>query len=343
MNDDLRRDLEAAGSRPVPEPRPEFQAALEARLLAVARSAAPVAPPAPPAHVRRWPAFRLAVGLSTAAAMLAIAFLIGVVGFGTSPDLELTGAVNVEVALADGTTLVDPDGLLLPDGSVVRVGAGGSARIGDVVLRAGDVATIDAGRLQVQPGSEASRPGGSTPPTVPPGASAPPATRAPTPTITVASPTPSPAPTRSGDPPKGSPTARPDGTPLATATPTATRTGSPSTATPRPQTPAPTPADVATIKLVARVAGPSEVKATWTGTPGALRYRLVAWVWRAGEDADAAPSARKVIGEFTRPPDSPLAFRVGADVVRVRLQVIAFAADGTRLAHSNFARVSFAR
>ncbi len=194
MNDDLRRELEAAGRRPVPEPRPEFQAALEARLLAVARTTAPVTPPAPPARMRRWTAFRLAAGLTTAAAMLGIVFLIGVVGLGTSPDLELTGAVNVEVALADGTTLVNPDGLLLPDGSVVRVGAGGSARIGDVVLRGGDVATIDAGRLQVQPGSEASRPGGSTPPTVPPGASTPPASRAPTPTTAVRSPTPSPAP-----------------------------------------------------------------------------------------------------------------------------------------------------
>ena len=185
MNDDPRRDLEAAGRRPVPAPRPEFEAALEERLLAMARTPVPAAPPAPPAgpaRVRRRLAFGFAGGLAGAAALIAIAIVVGTLGARPSPDLELTAAVNVEVALSDGTTLVDPDGLLLPDGSVIRVGAGGSARIGDVVLRAGDVATVDAGRLQVRPGSEASRPTGSVPPTASPDGSAPPPTRAPTPT-----------------------------------------------------------------------------------------------------------------------------------------------------------------
>ena len=92
---------------------------------------------------------------------------------------------------------------------------------------------------------------------------------------------------------------------------------------------------------MARAGGPSEVKAAWTGAAGARRYRLVAWVWRAGDRAEPVRSGRKVVGDFTRPPDPPLAFRVGADVVRVRLLVIAFAADGTELTRSNVARVSF--
>jgi hypothetical protein len=85
------------------------------------------------------------------------------------------------------------------------------------------------------------------------------------------------------------------------------------------------------------------VKAGWTGTEGARRYRLVAWAWQIGDGGELVRSARKVVGDFTRPPDPPLAFRVGADVVRVRLVVIAFAADGTELTRSNVARVSFTR
>jgi hypothetical protein len=347
MNDDLRRDLEAAGRRPVPEPRPEFQAELEERLLAVARSGAAMAaagPPAQHARLRHRLAFGFAGGLAGAAVLIALAIVIGSLGVATAPDLELTGAVNVEVALADGTMLMDPDGLLLPDGSVVRVGAGGSARIGDVMLHAGDVATIDAGRLEVRPGSEASRSGGSTPPTVRPEVSAPPPTRAQTPTPVPASPTPPPAPSATpGAPTKAPPTATPGGTGSATATPGGARTPSPTTATPAPATPTPSASTVALLKLVARVAGPSEVEAAWTGTEGARRYRLVAWAWRISDGGELVRTARTVIGDFTRPPDPPLAFRVGADVVRVRLLVIAFAPDGSELTRSNAVRVSFRR
>ncbi len=340
MNDDLRRDLEAAGSRPVPEPRSGFQAELEVRLLAVSRTASPATPPAVPAQVRRWRPFRLAGGLAGAAALIALAIIAGMLGAPVSPGLELTGAVNVEVSLADGTTLVDPDGLLLPDGSVVRVGAGGAARIGDVVLRPGDVATIDAGRLHVRPGTEASRPDRPVPTTGQPGRSAPPATHSPTPTLETASSTPSPSPaTGSGEPTKEPPTTKPGGTAAPTARPGGSRSPSPTATTPGAGTPTPSPA-AARLKLVARADGASAVKATWTGAVGARRYRLVAWVWRAGDGVDPVRSGRRIIGEFTHPPDAPLSFRVGADVVRVRLLVIAFAADGTELARSNVARVA---
>ena len=46
--------------------------------------------------------------------------------------------------------LENPDGLRLPEGAVVTVGDGGSARIGDTVLRPGDVATIEHGRVEVE-------------------------------------------------------------------------------------------------------------------------------------------------------------------------------------------------
>lgn len=342
MNDDLRRELEAAGSRSVPGPRPGFQAELEERLLAVARTARPTAPPSPRPRVRRWPPRRLAGGLAGAAALIVIAVIAGTLGAPVSPELELTGAVNTEVSLADGTTLVDPDGLLLPDGSVVRVGAGGFARIGDVVLRPGDVATVDAGRLRVRPGMEASHSGSQVPATGPPGRTTAPPTREPTPTLPAPSSSPSSSPPAgSGQPTREPPTPRPGGTASPTAGPGEPRSPTPTAETPGAGTPTPSATAAATLKLMARADGPSAVRVSWTGAAGARRYRLLAWVWRAGEGEDPVRSARRIIGEFTHPPDSPLSFRVGADVVRVRLLVIAFAADGSELARSNVARVAF--
>ena len=74
------------------------------------------------------------------------------------PPPELAAPVNVEVALADGTVLEDPDGLRLPEGAVIRVGAGGSARIGDTALVPGDVATVEQGRLRVEHDQPIGRP-----------------------------------------------------------------------------------------------------------------------------------------------------------------------------------------
>ena len=154
MSRDVRRRLEDAGRQPVPDVDPAFAEALEARLLAVAASRALRRPSR---HAVAGPS--LWVRLAASGATLAVAALvIALVVAGTRPPaddatlvaLELVAPVNVEVALADGTTLEDPDGLFLPEGTVIVVGDGGSARIGETVLRPGDIATVEHGDVRVE-------------------------------------------------------------------------------------------------------------------------------------------------------------------------------------------------
>ena len=330
MNDEIRRQLEAAGRRANPEPGPEFADALEARLRSVAAGLAPADARQP--H-RRWGRLRLSerwrpvrptavVGLLTVV-LLAIAIAGGLGDHGTS-SLELTGANNVEVALIDGTTLVDPDGLLLPDGAVVRVGADGSARIGDVRLDAGDVATVAGRRLRIERAGATGLivPGASAATTTP--ATATPATALPSPTRSPTEAPPSSAPTS---------TPRPVGTATGSAQPSPDRSTPPPTATLRPSSP-PT-VDTVRIKLAAKAVGLSEVGAIWTGLPKASRYILVASASRQGPAAGPRYPGSTVIGEFAYPPRDPLRFRVPLGVVDIRLMVVALTADGVELARSN--------
>ncbi len=229
MNDDVRRRLEEAGRAPAPGPRPGFADELEERLLTVARTT-PAAEPVPgdgfeprPRSPRRRPTMSrgrgLAGGLVGLTAGLVVALVVGGISVRPMHAFELTDPVNVEVALSDGTTLVDPDGLLLPDGAVVRIGVGGSAMVGDVLLGAGDVATIDDRRLSVDRLAEATASGATIP-------SPRPTTKPP------AVPTPTPA--RPATP-------RPVATPRPAATPRPDATPKPRPATPDPD-PAPRPA-----------------------------------------------------------------------------------------------------
>ena len=148
MSTDPRRDLEEAGRRPAPPPDPAFAERLEARLLAVARSDSPAPVPGGRPPRRRPVGWLVLAGATVAALVVAVAVVMWRPG--DTPRTELADAVNVEVALQDGTVLQDPDGLALPEGAVVTVGDGGFARIGDTVLRPGDVATIEQGRLRVE-------------------------------------------------------------------------------------------------------------------------------------------------------------------------------------------------
>jgi hypothetical protein len=121
----------------------------------------------------------------------------------------------------------------------------------------------------------------------------------------------------------------------ASATEQPTKTG---TAT----TPKPTaaPVDIQPIRLRARVVAPDLVSVTWTGTPAASRYLLVATVSRDGPAPDPTYPGAKVMGDFTHPPVSPLRIRVPAGVVEIRFRVIAFRADGKRLTRSNVVTVT---
>jgi len=325
MTDDIRHRLEAAGRRPVPEPGPEFAAALESRLRAVTAGRAPadVGPPNRRWGRRilpgRWPRMRLTAGVVVLAVVMVAVAVAGGLGDRGTQRFELTGATNVEVALTDGTTLVNPEGLLLPDGAVVRVGVDGSARIGDVQLDAGDIATVADRRLRID------RAG--TTGLIAPGDSAATAT----PVAPTTSPTRSPteAPPASGP----APTPRPTDTASGSAKPSPDRPTPSPTSSLHPSS-APT-VDAVRIKLSAKAIGPAEVGALWSGLPKASSYVLVASASRQGPAAAPRYPGSTVIGEFAFPPKDPLRFRVPLGVVEIRLMVVARTADGAELARSN--------
>ena len=334
MPDDIRQRLEDAGRRPVPDPRPGFEDALEARLMAMDVTPAPVRPTR---SAWRRPAFRLAAGFAS------LALVLGIVAFGGMDDrsalaYELTGSVNVEVALTDGTTLTDPDGLLLPDGAVVRVGADGFARVGDVELREGDVARLIDGRLRIdrQPTgavqTDATPTGTAStarPPTLPP-------SPGPTPSSSVPA-----TPSTTSRPSDAPPTVRP--TPTGTTAPSPAPTKDPpKTATPDAGAPTKSPTDPRRIRLEARVVGESGIRATWTAVPDARRYVLLGTRSKDGPARDPSYPAGAVVGVFTHPPDKPLVFRVGADVVEVRLVVVALDRDGNVVGRSRIVTLSMA-
>ena len=315
MSADPRRRLEEAGQRPAPDPDPAFADALEARLLTMAASLPPVPPPPvrrPGPGARWWP-------VAAGAALVALALVLAITPGRPAPDSarELVAPVNVEVALADGTVLEDPDGLVLPEGAVVRVGPGGSARIGDLALGPGDVATLSGGRLRVAHGEAVVQvPGGATPTsTATHGATNGP-TGSPTSPASMARPTPAPTLAPTGDPASGSPApARTEVPPSVKPTPTAT----PAILPPR---------------LRARAIGESRVAVTWTATWRAASYLLLITGSRQGPAPDPVYPGSRILGEFARPPETPLRFRVPDGVVEVRLMVVALRRDGTELRRS---------
>ncbi len=329
MNDDVRRSLEEAGRREVPDPRAGFAPGLQAHLQAMAAETRPAGEPPPPPRRRdpRWsPVVMVASITALAVLVVAIAVLGGVDR--STRELELAEPVNVLVVLADGTTLQDPDGLLLPDGAVIRVGVGGSARIGDSVLAAGDSATVDDShrlRIDRQSRSAFTSPERTSVPT-------PPRTNRPTPAPT-RSPAPTPRPSATSS--TGTHAPAPTATPRPTRTPTTTPT-SPSATDPG-TTP---PAEVKPPKLAARASGPSEIQALWTKVPGARRYILIATRSRHGPAADPIYPGSWVIGRFVRRPADPVTISVNEAVVEVRLQVIVLGPGGVELTRSKIVTVS---
>ena len=158
---DLRDALEAVGRRPAPAPRPDFVAALEARLLQGAdmHDLAPEAPPQDDApelapvvelHSRRRNRVTVLVG-SAAAAVAAIVLAGSLAGwFGGGSDaskVELTDAVETTVELPDGSVVEGQEGLELPDGAIVTTGPDGAAAAGGVEIGPGEQATVQNGQL----------------------------------------------------------------------------------------------------------------------------------------------------------------------------------------------------
>jgi hypothetical protein len=340
VSDETRRRLEEAGRRTAPAPDPAFADRLEARLLAVAESPEPGPAGGAPAPVRR-PRRRWLVlaGATVGALAVAVVLLSSRVGEAPVP-LALAQPVNVEVALRDGTVLADPDGFELPDGAVITVGEGGSARIGRVLLRPGDVATIESGRVRV----EHDQPIGALPETTAP------ATPRPTERTT---PRPSREPERTPRPTaestrKPGATPKPDRTPKPTpeptappATPAPTPTSPPPTAEPTP-TPGPTsPALTARPRLRAH-ANPAgnRVLVRWTATRRAASYVVVVTRSRIGPAPEPVYPGARFARTFDAAPERWIRFRVLDPVVEVRVMVVALGRHGHEVSRSRIVTVA---
>ena len=226
-------------------------------------------------------------------------------------------SVNVEVVLADGTILEDPAGLILPDGAVITVGSGGSARIGGADLGPGDVATVRDGRLDIShpPEGLVQSPVGTAPSAQPTAHGA--GSSGPTPTPAYAT------------DPGGTPPPR-SATPLPTR---AASTASPTSGATAAATPSPPPV-IRRPRLRVRVLDGRRLAITWTATERAGSYVLIATRSRSGPARDPVYPGSRVLGEFTEPPPTPLRYRVPDGVVEVRLQVIALRPNGTVLRRS---------
>jgi hypothetical protein len=96
----------------------------------------------------RWPRFAVATVVVVAAvfAVLALASRSGGV-----PTATVAFATNASVEFPDGSVADDPEGLELPDGSVIRVAMDGSAVVAGVTLGPGDTAVVRDGRVDVDP------------------------------------------------------------------------------------------------------------------------------------------------------------------------------------------------
>jgi hypothetical protein len=248
---------------------------------------------------------------------------------------EIAGAVNVHVRLSDGSVLEDPDGLRLPDGAVVTVGEGGSARIGDTVLAPGDVVTVDQGRIHVQQDGQVGVVLGTPPaPTARPVTTQPPGGGHKTPT-----PTPTRAPATSTTPrPSTAPTRTP--APAPTPSPTPTPVGPNPSPTPS-STPSPTPKPeivTARPRLRGRIAATTpaytRIAVRWTVTRRAHSYLLLVTRSRVGPAPDPMYPGTPVLRTFAQPPAVAFRFRVGPKAVEVRLLVIALRRNGTEVSRS---------
>lgn len=327
MSDDVRRRLDEAGRVPVAPPDAAFADCLESRLRAVAAGLPPHRPPA-----RRRPAVgRWAMAAGFAAVVVIVAALgleLGRADRAAGPGLALAAPVNVEVVLVNGTILEDPDGLLLPEGAIVRVGEGGSARIGETVLGPGDVATVLADRVEVQRPSPVAvvpdpQPIGTPRPEETPGPSSLGPSASPT-----SSPSPTPIPSAVADR-----TSSPASTSEATRRPTATVV-----ATSRP-TPTATPSIVRPRLRAVLLDGP-RIAVRWTATWSASRYVLVATGSRSGPADDPVYPGSRIIGEFVVPPERAFRVRVPDGIVEVRLMVVALREDGRVLRRSRIVAIA---
>jgi hypothetical protein len=170
-SDDLRSLLALAGSRPVPEPDPDFLAETEARILGLDRkergaAAVPLDDdPLDELSVRRGRRLRRPALLTGAAAAVVVLVIVGALtglyggggGDGSAGGgLALVTAIDTVVVLPDGTIVDGARGLELPDGTIIRTGPRGRATIAGVLLGPDTKAVVRNGRVRVVGGGETS-------------------------------------------------------------------------------------------------------------------------------------------------------------------------------------------
>jgi hypothetical protein len=319
---DVREGLRQLGGADVPEPRAAFVELLEERLTAIA-STPPSVENAARAQVFRPRRPRLALAPMLAATILVVALVVGVAldRNTASAALELHAPVNVEVILPDGRVVRGVDGMRLPDGARLVIGSSGSVRVGERLLREGDVAVVVDGRLEVTEPSPpvTTDPRDAATTTVPVRAGPPTnAAEAPQPTEAPDVPAPRPAPTEP---------------PATTAAPEPTRP---------PATTTTTRAEPSSLDLQLTVLEGRNVKLTWRSIPGATRYAIV----RTTSETDAAPAEPVYPAQ---PPSylvaenatSPWSQPVPAGVRAVRYRVIALDSTGRVIATSRFVGTEF--
>ena len=136
---EVNRQLLEMGRADVVGPSRDFVDSLAQRLDAIASTQAEYAPHINPP--RRPRAKRLVFAPAFAAIVLVVGAIVVTVDNGSSA-YALDDPFNVQVQLADGRFVDGTDGLKIPKGATVVVGAGGSVRIRDRVYREGDVIVI---------------------------------------------------------------------------------------------------------------------------------------------------------------------------------------------------------
>ena len=325
IKDEVSRQLLDMGRVDVVGPPREFVDSLEQRLEAMASTQLEYVPPM--AAPRRPRPKRVMFAPAFAALALVVGAIVFNVGNG-SAAYALDDPFNVHVQFADGHVVDGTDGLRIPKGATVVVGAGGSVRIRDRVYREGDVIVIGddgpevADRVDVAPPSTRTEPEPSTAvEPIRPSTTAPTAVREPDPTV---APRPlEPAPVTRVEIPE---TTRAPKTTL----PTTTRT-------------------VVSMEIGAqRVELSSQVSLSWSAVPGAAKYVVVRTIAIAGatpaEPVYPLVAPSKLVVQTTARAHTDVAESVeGVPITAARYRVVALDASAKVIGSSRVVQVDLPR
>ena len=325
---EVNRQLLEMGRVSVVGPSSDFVDSLAQRLDAIASTQAEYAPHINPP--RRPRAKRLVFAPTFAAIVLVVGAIVITVDNGSSA-YALDDPINVQVQLADGRFVDGTDGLKVPKGTTVVVGAGGSVRIRDRVYREGDVIVIGESGPEVASHVDVVAPSTRPEPVAPtterveptrPATTEPPTTlRLPEPTIPRVV---EPVPTTSIEVPE--------------------KTRAPETTKP-PTTTRP----IVSMEIGAqRVELSSQVSLSWSAVAGAAKYVVVRTV-AVGGATPAEPVyppvlPSKVVVQTTARVHTDIAEAVeGVPITAVRYRVVALDATAKVIGSSRFVQVNLPR